>query len=77
MTLGAAPELDATHIIVGRVVSGMDVVAAIAALPVVKDNTGSPFFQLGKANGDKRANVAERSFNKPFAKVVVDACGLR
>ena len=55
----------------------MDVVAAIAALPVIKSNTSSPFFQLGKANGDKRANVAERSFNKPFSKVVIDACGLR
>lgn len=29
----------------------MDVVQAIAALPRVKDNTGSPFFQAGKASG--------------------------
>lgn len=30
---------------------GMDVVQAIAALPRVKDNTNSPFFQAGKASG--------------------------
>jgi len=30
---------------------GMDVVEAIAALPRVKDNTNSPFFQAGKMSG--------------------------
>ena len=124
---------------------GMDVVQAIAALPRVKDNTNSPFFQAGKAAGgwvggqacaggivcagpaaalpepgallpflwtpqgvhthkpqppsgpqwpplaptpppqpprlqsaaagDKRADVAQRAFNKPFAKIRVDECG--
>lgn len=122
---------------------GMEVVAAIAALPRVKDNTGSPFFQAGKASGegshtpggsvgqgpnvagtgmlleavfacsalvsdvavgcwwyprphvhlsayphttlrlasaivdagDKRADVAQRAFNKPFAKIVINECG--
>jgi peptidyl-prolyl cis-trans isomerase B (cyclophilin B) len=34
---------------------GMDVVQAIAALPRVKDNTNSPFFQAGKAAGGRRA----------------------
>ncbi len=29
----------------------MDVVEAIAALPRVKDNTNSPFFQAGKVAG--------------------------
>lgn len=34
ITLGAAPELDRTNLVVGRVVSGMDdVVARLAALP--------------------------------------------
>lgn len=27
------------------------------------------------AAGDKRANVAERAFNKPFNKIVVEECG--
>lgn len=70
------PELDETHLVVGRVVQGMDVVEAIAALPRVKDNTNSPFFQAGKVAGDKRADVAQRAFNKPFAKITVNECGL-
>ena len=49
---------------------------ALAALPRVPDNTSSPFFQAGKRAGDKRADVAERSFGKPYAKVVIDSCGL-
>jgi hypothetical protein len=27
------------------------------------------------AAGDKRADVAQRAFNKPFAKIRVDECG--
>ena len=30
---------------------GMEIVQAIAALPRVKNNTNSPFFQYGKATG--------------------------
>ncbi len=26
--------------------------------------------------GDKRADVAQRAFNKPFAKITVNECGL-
>lgn len=99
---------------------GMDVVEALAGLPRVADNTGSPYFQAGKAlgawgyyvglvsrpgaglggrqrwdaawrctgvlqtrsaaataatAGDKRADVAQRAFNKPFSKIVVVECG--
>ncbi len=43
----AAPQLDATNLVVGRVVEGMDVVRGIAALPTVKSNTASPFFRWG------------------------------
>ncbi len=45
ITTAAAPELDATNLVVGRVIGGMDVVEAIAQLPSVKANTGSPFFK--------------------------------
>ena len=96
----------------------MDVVSRLAALPRVKDNTASPFFQArpgaahglsvlasgaaslrprrrrlallmmqharcpcpilqaGKAAGDKRADVAERAFGRPFAKIVIERCGI-
>lgn len=76
VTTAAAPELDATNLVVGHVVEGMEVVQALAALPRVRNNSDSPFFKAGKAAGDKRADVAERAFGKPFAKIVVDRCGL-
>jgi hypothetical protein len=47
ITTAAAPDLDATNLVVGRVVGGMDVVEAISQLPSVKANTGSPFFKCG------------------------------
>ena len=44
VTTRAEPSLDTTSLVVGRVVEGQDVVEALAALPRVKDNSGSPFF---------------------------------
>ena len=44
VTLRPEPELDATHLAVGRVVEGMDVVRRLAALPRVPNNKSSPFF---------------------------------
>lgn len=76
ITLGAAPELDRVNLVVGRIVEGMDVLAELAALPVVKDNSGSLFFQAGKVIGDKRANVAEMGFNRPFNKITISASGM-
>ena len=69
ITLQAAPELDATNVIVGKVVGGFDVLKEISQLPTVKDNTNSPFFAVAKSIGDKRALVAEQAFRKPFKKV--------
>ena len=110
ITTAPEPGLDATNLVVGRVVEGMDVVRAVAALPRVKNNEGSLFFKAGKvagawaggrtrecarappeasplpvgssspvapATGDKRADVAERAFNKPFAKVLIEECWVR
>lgn len=76
ITCKPEPALDATNVVVGRVIQGLDVVEKLAALPRVKDNSGSPFFKAGKASGDKRANVAERAFGKPFGKIVIQECGL-
>ena len=47
ITTGGAPELDDTNLIVGRVVEGMDIVSSLSKLPVVKNNSSSPFFQAG------------------------------
>lgn len=76
ITLRAAPELDATNVVVGRVTSGRDVLDALSKLPTVKDNTSSPFFAVAKSIGDKRALVAESAFRKPFRKVVFTKCGV-
>lgn len=65
----------AVHLTIAPV-QGLDVVERIAALPRVKDNTGSPYFQAGKALGDKRADVAQRAFNKPFNKIRIEECSL-
>jgi cyclophilin family peptidyl-prolyl cis-trans isomerase len=45
VTTAAAPELDSSAVLVGRVLDGMDVVAKIAAVPTVRDNAGSPYFR--------------------------------
>jgi peptidyl-prolyl cis-trans isomerase B (cyclophilin B) len=76
ITTKPEPSLDNTNLVVGHVVEGQDVVEAIAALPRVKDNSSSPFFKAGKAGGDGRARVAERAFNKAYAKIVIMECGL-
>ena len=76
ITLRPAPELDATNVVVGRVVDGWDVLEAISKLPTVKDNSSSPFFQVAKSIGDKRATVAEQAFSKPFKKVVFQSAGV-
>uniref|UniRef100_A0A0D9UVX8 PPIase cyclophilin-type domain-containing protein n=1 Tax=Leersia perrieri TaxID=77586 RepID=A0A0D9UVX8_9ORYZ len=72
----ASPELDASALVIGRVVDGMDVVDKIAAVPTVRDNTASPYFRVAKLIGDKRAVVAERGFNRPYTKILVTNCGV-
>ncbi|GFR41133.1 hypothetical protein Agub_g1781 [Astrephomene gubernaculifera] len=76
ITTAASPELDATNLIVGRVVEGEELLRRIAALPVNKPRNDNPYFQAGKAMGDKRAVTAERAFYRPFQKVVVASSGV-
>ncbi|XP_024521390.1 uncharacterized protein LOC9655422 isoform X2 [Selaginella moellendorffii] len=71
-----APELDPTNSVVGRVVEGLDVVRKIASTRVVKDNTSNLYFRTAKLIGDTRAVVAERGFNRPYAKIVISQCGI-
>lgn len=71
-----SPELDAAALVVGRVLEGMEVVKRIGQVKTVQENTSSPYFRVAKLIGDKRAVVAERGFNRPYAKVVVSNCGL-
>lgn len=76
ITLRPAPELDATNVIVGKIIGGEDVLNEISQLPTVKDNTNSPFFAVAKSIGDKRALVAEQSFRKPFKQVRFTTSGI-
>ncbi|KAJ3694350.1 hypothetical protein LUZ60_009830 [Juncus effusus] len=71
-----APELDESSLVVGKVLQGMDVVQKIALVRTVKENTSSPYFRVAKLIGDKRAVVAERGFNRPYSKVIINNCGL-
>ncbi|KAM5571072.1 peptidyl-prolyl cis-trans isomerase CYP26-2, chloroplastic [Rosa sericea] len=71
-----SPELDASTLVVGRVLEGMEVVERLGQVKTVQENTSSPYFRVAKLIGDKRAVVAERGFNRPYAKVVVTNCGL-
>ncbi|KAF3437318.1 hypothetical protein FNV43_RR20071 [Rhamnella rubrinervis] len=71
-----SPELDASALVVGKVLEGMEVVERIGQVQTVKENTTSPYFRVAKLIGDKRAVVAERGFNRPYSKVVVTNCGL-
>lgn len=52
VTTGAVPDLDSTHLIVGEIVDGMDLVRKLDQLPVVKNNTNSPFFQVRSPTPD-------------------------
>ncbi len=52
----------------------------IAALPYARRPRDSyydkPFFEAGKALGDKRATMAEKRFNRPLKRVLVAAGGV-
>ena len=45
ITLGPAPLLDKTNLIVGEVVEGLDIIKEISSLPKVKSSSTSPFFK--------------------------------
>ena len=39
------PQLDASHLVVGRVLEGTDVLEALKTVPYVRDNSESPYFR--------------------------------
>lgn len=81
ITLKAAPELDKTNLVVGRLIPGPGTdaaVAALAALPVNRPREGiqKPFFDAGKAIGDSRAIVAEKGFYRPLKRAIISGGGV-
>lgn len=75
ITTKDSPELDASALVIGRVLEGMEVAERLGQVKTVQENTSSPYFRVAKLIGDKRAVVAERGFNRPYSKVVVTNCG--
>ncbi|KAE8681436.1 Peptidyl-prolyl cis-trans isomerase CYP26-2 [Hibiscus syriacus] len=71
-----SPELDASALVIGQVLDGIEVVKRIGQVKNVQESTGSPYFRVAKQLGNKRAVVAEKGFNRPYAKVVITNCGL-
>ncbi|KAK8686436.1 hypothetical protein V6N13_125461 [Hibiscus sabdariffa] len=69
ISINDSPELDASALVIGQVLDGIEVVKRIGQVKTVQENTGSPYFRVAKLIGDKRAVVAERGFNRPYAKV--------
>ncbi|KAH0690888.1 peptidyl-prolyl cis-trans isomerase CYP26-2, chloroplastic [Solanum tuberosum] len=76
IALKDSPELDASALVIGSVLEGMDVVEKLGQVKTVKENTSSPYFRAAKLIGDKRAVVAERGFNRPYSKVKITNCGM-
>ncbi|KAG6746886.1 hypothetical protein NC653_034685 [Populus alba x Populus x berolinensis] len=71
-----SPELDASSLIVGSVLEGMEVVDRIGQVKTSQENIRSPYFRAAKLIRGKGAVVAERGFDRPYSKVVVANCGL-
>lgn len=61
ITTGAAPELDSSNLVVGRVVDGMDVLQRLAELPTVRPNQDSPFFKAAKVDTFSPGGMACRA----------------
>lgn len=73
---GQGGRLEATNLAVGELVGGADVAARLSELKAAQPTADSPYFKLAKKLGDRRADVAEKYFLRPFQKVVVTASGV-
>ncbi|CAI5481148.1 unnamed protein product [Closterium sp. Yama58-4] len=70
------PELDSTHLVVGRVLDGFGVLEKVREVPFVRDGTDNGFFKAAKLIGDTRATVAERGFYRPYKKITITKSGV-
>lgn len=74
---GPAPRLDGVNLVFGRVLEGIDTVAAIARVPTFtpSDNARSLNI-LAQALGDDRAANVRRKYGRPLKAVVILGSGL-
>ena len=71
------PSLDGGNVVVGRVTSGLDVVAAVARTPTFAPLPSARSWNaLAGALGDGRAAKARGAWSKPRQAVVITACGV-
>ncbi|CAI7798654.1 unnamed protein product [Closterium sp. NIES-54] len=70
------PELDSTHLVVGRVLDGFGVLEKVREVPFVRDGADNGFFKAAKLIGDTRATVAERGFYRPYKKITITKSGV-
>ena len=73
---GQGGRLEATNLAVGDLVEGADLAARLSELKAAQPTADSPYFKLAKKLGDRRADVAEKYFLRPFQKVIVTASGV-
>ena len=74
---GPAPSLDGENVVFGRVLRGLDVVAAIADVPTFKPSGNSiAWNQVAEWFGDDRAAKARAVWTKPTKAIVIENAGV-
>lgn len=69
--------MDGQNVVFGRVLSGIDTVSAVAAVPTYRvDKRIEWVNQFASMIGDDRAAKARARWTKPQKPVVITACGI-
>ncbi|CAI5473917.1 unnamed protein product [Closterium sp. Yama58-4] len=74
---GPATQLDGDNIVFGTVLEGMEVVAAVAAVPTFQPSERiRQFNDFAALLGDDRAAKGRGTWNRPLKAIVIQDCGL-
>ncbi|CAI6010686.1 unnamed protein product [Closterium sp. NIES-65] len=74
---GPATQLDGDNIVFGTVLAGMEVVAAVAAVPTFQPSDRiRQFNDFAALLGDDRAAKGRGTWNRPLKAIVIQDCGL-
>ncbi|XP_010244784.1 PREDICTED: peptidyl-prolyl cis-trans isomerase CYP28, chloroplastic [Nelumbo nucifera] len=73
---GPSPQLDNRNIVFGAVLEGLDVITAIAAVPIYKPSERiRQLNDFAELLGDERAQNARAIWNRPLKTVYISDCG--